>query len=262
MWEGGQPASASQTSRKKRSSREKQQGEVPLGIPPAGSTWVASSEFQNLPVINLTGHDNPPAARPQDTSTPIKATPLTGRHVSGGKINVSKVDAQHLLWKMEDRQELARQRAEAEASDRTSDRGQGSGSGLPYGLPATLPNLGAEEGIPAKPSDQAPTASKQGKKRSHANDDDEVTELPAGDEARIKQKRRFPFRRFQMTERVRAVPRQSRRKPQNLHRRQTRPEFWTREQNSPKRKRRRRKAKRILASRGSDNRNERTRPRR
>ena len=44
MQEGSQPASASQTSRKKRTSREKQQGEVPLGIPSAGSTWVASSE--------------------------------------------------------------------------------------------------------------------------------------------------------------------------------------------------------------------------
>ena len=83
--EGSQPASASQTSRKKRTSREKQQDEVPLGIPPAGSTWVASSKFQNLPVVNLTGDDIPPAAQPQDTSTPIKATPLTGRRLSGGK---------------------------------------------------------------------------------------------------------------------------------------------------------------------------------
>ena len=108
----GQPAPASQTSHKQRTSREKQQDEVPLGIPPAGSTWVASSEFQNLPVVNLTGEDNPPAAQPQDTSTPIltgednppaaqpqdtstpiKATPVTGRHVSGGKINLSRVNA-------------------------------------------------------------------------------------------------------------------------------------------------------------------------
>ena len=188
--EGSQSASASQTSRKKRTSREKQQGKVPLGIPPAGSTWVASSEFQNLPVVNLTGDDNPPVPRPQDTSTPIKATPLTGRRVSGGKINVSKVDAHHLLWKMEDRQEMARQRAEVEASDRTSSRGRGSGSGLPYGLPATLPDLAAEEGIPAKPSDPAPTAPKQGKKRSHADDDDVITELPATGEPAMPPKKK------------------------------------------------------------------------
>ena len=188
--EGSQPVSASQTSRKKRSSREKQHGEVPLGIPPAGSTWVASSEFQNLPVISLMGDDNPPAAWPQDTSTPIKATPLTGWCVSGGKINVSKVDGHHLLWKMEDCQEMARQRAEAEASDRTSSLGRGSGSGLPYGLPATLPDLAAEEGIPAKPSDPAPTAPKQGKKRCHADNDDEITELPAGDEPVVPPKKK------------------------------------------------------------------------
>ena len=180
--EGSQPVSASQTSRKKRSSREKQHGEFSLGIPPAGSTWVASSEFQNLLVISLTGDDNPTAARPQDTSIPIKATPLTGRHASGWKINVSKVDAHHLLWKMEDHQEMARQRAEAEASDRSSSQGRGSCSGLPYSLPATLPNLAAGEGIPAKPLDLAPTAPKQGKKRSHADDDDEIMELPAEDE--------------------------------------------------------------------------------
>ena len=128
----------------------------------AGSVWVDSSKFQNLPVVNLTGDDIPPAAQPQSSSTPIKATPLTGRRLSGGKINVSKVDAQHLLWMMQDRQDMARQRAEAEASDQTSGRGQGSGSGLPYGLPATLPNLAAEEGVPAKPSDPAPISSQAG----------------------------------------------------------------------------------------------------
>ena len=190
MQEGSQSASASQTSRKKRTSRERRQGEVPLGIPPTGSTWVASSEFQNLPVVNLTGDDNPPAPLPQVTSAPIQATPLTERRVSGGKINVSKVDAHHLLWKMEDRQEMAWQRAEVEASDRTSSRGWGSDSGLPYGLPATLPNLAAEEGIPAKPSDPAPTAPKQGKKRSHADDDDEITELPAEGEPAMAPKKK------------------------------------------------------------------------
>ena len=272
--EGSQPASASQTSHKKRSRREKQQGKVPLGIPPAGSTWVTSSEFRNLPVVNLTGDDNPPAARPQDTSTPIKATPLTGRRVSGGKINVSKVDAQHLLWKMEDCQELAQQRAEAEASDRTSDRGQGSGSGLPYGLPATLPNLGAEEGIPAKPSDPAPTAPKQGKKRSHADDDDQVTELPARDKPVVPPKRKKKKKNKDKAKEEVPIPKipddgahpsSSSAKPEEAVEPTPAADpsgIPDKETEQPKKKKKRRKTKRILASRGSKNRNGRTRPRR
>ena len=179
--EDNQSASASQTTRQRSSSREKQHSEVPVGIPPAGSVMVARSEFQkNLPVISLTEDDNPSVTRPQETSTPLKATPVTGRRVSRGKINVSKVDAQHLLWKMKDRQEMARKRAEAGVSDRSSSRGQISGSGLPYGLPATLPGL-AVEGSSAKTLDPPPAAPKQGKKRSHA-DDDEITEIPVEDE--------------------------------------------------------------------------------
>ena len=75
-----QSTSASQTTRRRSSSREKQNGEVPVGIPPAGSVMVACSEFQkNLPVISLTKDDNPSVTRPQETSTPLKATPVTGR---------------------------------------------------------------------------------------------------------------------------------------------------------------------------------------
>ena len=182
---GSQPALASQSSRKKRTSQEKQRSEIPLGIPPARSTWVCSSEFQNLPAI-LVDDDNPPDARPQDTSTPIKATLVTGRHLSGGKNNKSKVDTAHLIWKMEDRQETARKRAEAEsqaaARDLTSCGGRGSGGSLLHGLPVTLPNLLGETGIPVKPSNPAPEAPKQGTKRPHDDDDDEITELPAGDD--------------------------------------------------------------------------------
>ena len=188
-WEGNQSASALQTTHQKRSSREKQHGKAPVGIPPAGSVWVARSEFQNLPVISLTEDDNPPVTQPQETSTPLKATPVTGRRVSGGKINVSKVNAQHLLWKMEDRQEMARQRAEAEVSDRSSSWGQGSGTGLPYGLPTTLPNLAAE-GISAKTLGPAPAAPKQGRKCSHADDDDEITEIPVEDKPVVPPKKK------------------------------------------------------------------------
>ena len=186
--EGNQSASASQT-RQKRSSREKQHGEAPVGIPPAGSVMVARSKFQNLPVISLTEDDNPSVTQPQEASTPLKATPVTGRRASGGKINVSKVDAQHLLWKMEDRQEMARQRAEAEVSDRSSSRGQGSGAGLPYGLPTTLPDLAAE-GSSAKTLGPSPAAPKQGRKHSHADDDNEITEVPVEDELVVPPKKK------------------------------------------------------------------------
>ena len=187
--EGDQSASALQTACQKRSSREKQQGEAPVGIPLARSVMVARSEFQNLPVISLTEDDNPSVTQPQETSTPLKATPVTGRRVSVGKINVSKVDAQHLLWKMEDHQEMARQRAEAEVSDWSSSQGQGSGTGLPYGLPTTLPDLAAE-GSSAKTLDPSPAAPKQGRKRSHADDDDEITEIPVKDELVVPPKKK------------------------------------------------------------------------
>ena len=82
--------------------------------------------------------------------------------MSRGKINVSKVDAQHLLWKMEDHQEMARQRAEAEVSDRSSSRGQVSSTGLPYGLPTTLPDIAADGSL-AKTLDLSPRRSQAGK---------------------------------------------------------------------------------------------------
>ena len=92
---------------------------------------------------------------------------------------MSEVDTQHLLWKMEDHQEMAQKQAEAKVSDWSSSRGKISGSGLPYGLPVTLPGLAAEGSL-AKTLDLPPTAPKQGK-RGHA-DDDEITEIPVEDE--------------------------------------------------------------------------------
>ena len=172
-----QPASASKSSRKKKTGQEPQQGKILLGIPLTRSVWVSSAEFQNLPTGVLADDSNLPEAQPQGTSTPIKVTPVPERHLSGKKVNVTKVKVAHLLFDMQDWQERARKKAEAEsqaaASDRTSGGKRSSGGGLPHGFPVTWRNLPEVERVPTVPSE----APKQGSKHPH-DDDDEITELP------------------------------------------------------------------------------------
>ena len=52
-----------------------------------------------------------------------------------------------------------------------------------------MPNLAAE-GISAKTLGPAPAAPKQGKKRSHADDDDEIMEIPVEDEPVVPPKKK------------------------------------------------------------------------
>ena len=87
---GTQTASASKSSRKKRTSQETQQGEIPLGIPPAGSHWVRSTDFQTWPTIDLADDGNPAETQPPNTSTPIKAAAVPERRLSGKKVNVAR----------------------------------------------------------------------------------------------------------------------------------------------------------------------------
>ena len=75
---------------------------VPLGIPPAGSVWVAKEAFQYIPTVNLTDDKDPPSTRPPKTSTPIKATPEVDRSHSGKKLDISKIKDTHLLFEMQD----------------------------------------------------------------------------------------------------------------------------------------------------------------
>ena len=128
--------------------------------------------------------DTSVGVQPQDTSTPIKATSIPGRCPSGGKINMNKVNAAHLIFAMQDRQEAAHRGAVAgdqvAAYNRTSRQKQGSSGSLPHGLPVTLPNLPGEESS-AKPSNPTPEAPTLGTKRPH-NDDNEIIELPPEDE--------------------------------------------------------------------------------
>ena len=81
---------------------------LPDGIPPAGSKWVLFPP--HMPTINLANGGNPPDANPPETSTPIKATPESGKCHSKKKLNLSKIEATHLIFDMRDRQEKARKK--------------------------------------------------------------------------------------------------------------------------------------------------------
>ena len=154
---------------------------LPDGIPPASSHWAVFKP--HIPTVNLADDGDPPNASPPETSTPIKATPESGKCYSKKKLNVSKIQATHLLFDMQDRQEKA-QSIELENQvvfpDWTSGKGRGSGGELPHGLPVTLPDRPGNDGIPTGPSDPTPEALRWDNKRPH-DDGDEITEIPDED---------------------------------------------------------------------------------
>ena len=155
---------------------------LPDGIPPVGSHWAVFK--QHIPTVNLADDRDPPDASPPETSTPIKATPESGRCHSKKKLNISKIQATHLLFDMRDRQEKARRSVESEnqviVPDRTSGKGRSSGGELPHGLPVTLPDHPGNNGIPTRPTDPTPEAPRRDNKCSH-DDGDEITEVPDED---------------------------------------------------------------------------------
>ena len=166
---------------KKNADQEMCQTTVPLRIPLPGSVWVPKEVFQHILTVNLVDNGDPPSTRLQKTSMPIKATPAANRSHSGKKLDISKIKGAHLLFEMQDRQEKAWGR-ESEAKDQatTSHRvaggERGSSRELPPRLPARLPTLSDGEETLTKPTDLAPEASSQGKKRP-LDADDEVIEL-------------------------------------------------------------------------------------
>ena len=176
-----QSSTASSSTHKKNAAPEVCQTEVPLGILLPGSVWVPKEAFQHIPTVNLVDDGDPPGTRPQKTSMPIKATPAADRSHSRKKLDISKIKGAHLLFEMQDQQEKARGR-ESEAKDQAATshrvvRGErGSGGELPPGLPERLPTLSNGDGALTKPTDLAPEASSQGKKRP-LDADDEVIEL-------------------------------------------------------------------------------------
>ena len=155
---------------------------LPDGIPPAGSKWALFPP--HVPTINLADGGNPPDANLPETSTPIKATPESGKRHSKKRLNLSKIEATHLIFGMQDRQEKARRSVksgdQAAVPGRTSGKERGSGGELPHGLPATLPDRPGKDEMPSIPTDPTPEAPKRDNKRPH-DDDDEITEVPNED---------------------------------------------------------------------------------
>ena len=151
---------------------------LPDGIPLVGSKWALFQQY--VPTVNLADDGDPPDANPPETSTPIKATPESGKRHSKKKLNISKIEATHLLFDMRDRQEKARRSVESEdqaaVPDQTSGKGRGSGGELPHGLPTTLPDQPGKDGMPTVPTDPTPETPKRDNKRPH-DDDDEITEV-------------------------------------------------------------------------------------
>ena len=124
---------------------------LPDGIPPAGSQWAMFK--MALPTTNL-ADDRDPTARLPETSTPMKTTPESGKHPSKKKkLNVSKIQATHLLYNMRDQQEKARNSIEWESQVKVRDQtGGGSGREPPHGLPGTLPDQPGNDRIPTEPT--------------------------------------------------------------------------------------------------------------
>ena len=151
------------------------------GIPLAGSHWALFKP--SIPTVNLADDRDPPARVPE-TSTPIKTTRESEKHPSKKKLNISKIQATHLLFDMWDWQEKARSSVESESQvevpDRTSGKGRSSGRELPPGLPATLPDGPGNNRIPTKPVDPTPEAPRWDNKHPH-DDVDEITEVPDKD---------------------------------------------------------------------------------
>ena len=156
---------------------------LPDGIPLAGSKWALFPP--HVPTINLADDENPPDANPPETSTPIKATPESGKRHSKKKLNLSKIEAAHLVFDLWERQEKARKSVESEGQaavpNRTSGEVRGSGRALPHGLPVILPDQPGKDKTPTVSKDSTPEAPKRDNKRPRDDDDDDITEVPGED---------------------------------------------------------------------------------
>ena len=121
---------------------------LPDGIPPVGSKWALFQPY--VLTVNLADDRDNPDANPPETSTPIKATPESRKRHTKKKLNISKIEATHLLFDMWDWQEKAWRSVELEdqaaVPDWTSGKGHGSSRELPHGLPVTFPDRPGNDG--------------------------------------------------------------------------------------------------------------------
>ena len=179
--EGPQSVAVTLSTREKDVTQGIRSAGLPGGIPPAGSKWALFPP--HVPTINLADDGIPPDANLPETSTPMKTTPESGKCHSKKKLNLSKIEATHLLFDMWDWQEKARKSVESEGQaavpDRTSSEVRGSSGELPHELPATLPDQPEKSKTPTVSKDSTPEAPKQDNKCPH--DDDDITEVPDGD---------------------------------------------------------------------------------
>ena len=73
---------------------------LPDGIPLVGSNWALFPPY--IPTVNLADDGDPPNTNLPETSTPIEATPKSGKCHSKKKLNLSKIEATHLIFDMRD----------------------------------------------------------------------------------------------------------------------------------------------------------------
>ena len=177
-----QNVAASLPTREKDVTQETHLAGLADGIPLAGSHWAVFKPL--IPTVNLAEDGDLPNASLPETSTPIKTSPESGKRHSKKKLNISKIQATHLLFDMWDQQEKARRSVKSESQvevpDQTSDKRRGSGRELPPGLPATLPDWPGNDRIHTEPTDLTPEAPRRDNKRPH-DDVDEITEVPDED---------------------------------------------------------------------------------
>ena len=179
--EGPQSVAVTLSTREKDITQGIHSAGLPDGIPPAGSKWALFPP--HVPTINLADDRIPPDANPPETSTPMKTTPESRKRHSKKKLNLSKIEATHLICDMWDRQEKAWKSVESEGQaavpNQTSSEVRGSDGELPHGLPATLPDQPEKSKTPTVSKGSTPEAPKRYNKCPH--DDDDITEVPDGD---------------------------------------------------------------------------------
>ena len=116
---------------------------MPIGIPLKDCIMVPKSAFSAAPTVDLSREagSSEIIGAPQQTSTPIKQCCPSDRSTSGKKMDISKIQATHLLHELSNRLEDRRRGGPSLSSSRGTAASCGAGVSLPAGLPAQAPGL-------------------------------------------------------------------------------------------------------------------------